>query len=1043
MLQKKLAAFTNLFALSLLILLLGAGPLAARDFAPVQNGFDPQGENVLPYAPNRLLIKFTSQGMDKSNLNQSSEKGARVADAKTGLAGVDMLAASVGVNVVERPYNQPGNKSLSTELGVDRWFMFHFDTKRDLEDLAEDFRRDVNVEAVSLDWLALPATVPNDPLHADHWGHNNTAQMVSYDWSTYSHTGPTVGEVGFDANAEAAWDAAQGYGSSNVIIAILDSGVDAGHPDLNQVTGYDYGSNDTNPDDDSSDPGHGTACAGVAASIANNNLGAAGVAGGASIMPCKIADNQGSMYFSYIQNALYGAADNGASIISMSLGAPLSSDSATDAAILYAYNSGCTILAATGNENYSTISYPAINQYVISVGAASPCGDRKRSSSSSTELNPGVTADPNGYTCDGERWWGSNYGTTTRDDRGSVDVIAPTILPTTDIQGSGGYDSGDYSMVFNGTSCATPYAAGVCALIISANPSWTPAQVREQLVGTAQDIINVESGSGWDRYSGYGMVDAAAAVGGGGPVAPTAAFSGSPTSGTFPLNVSFTDGSSGVPTSWSWTFGDGGSSGAQNPSHTYNAVGTYTVSLTVSNSEGNDSVTKTNYITVTEPGVTSFITASGETSVFGTVSGSYANTAVSDGVNETITEELYTGHPRKQYSYAEHQWNFNLPAGGSATFHLEAARGTNSDGDNFVFEYSTDGAIWNALATVSSATKQTFNISLGAISGAVTVRAYDSDRNWYMVSLDDLSVDFMAFELGDVQPVAPAADFAGTPTSGDFPLVVQFTDLSTGDPTSWSWTFGDGGTSTSQNPGHTYSTAGTYTVVLIAANAQGSDTATKTGYITVTEPGTGGSSMHVAAMSVSRIKSGPNYLGVCVVSVLDDGGQAVSGATVQADYDGITSGTVSGTTGSDGTVTLQGSGMKRPSGEWCFEVTNVTHTTLTYDDAANVVTRACESGSVFSADGRNAIPVAFGLEQNHPNPFNPMTTIKFNLPHDSNVVLRVFNVRGQEVQTLVNEGMSAGTHEVTWDARQHPSGIYFYQIEAPGFLETRKMTMLK
>ena len=114
-----------------------------------------------------------------------------------------------------------------------------------------------------------------------------------------------------------------------------------------------------------------------------------------------------------------------------------------------------------------------------------------------------MSTDPNGYTCDGERWWGSNYGVTTQDAAGAVDLIAPTILPTTDIQGSAGYDSGDYSGFFNGTSCATPYAAGVAALVKSANPSYTPAQIREAIVTGADDVVNVESGAGWDRWPLY------------------------------------------------------------------------------------------------------------------------------------------------------------------------------------------------------------------------------------------------------------------------------------------------------------------------------------------------------------------------------------------------------------------------------------------------------------------------------------------------------------------------------------------------------------
>lgn len=87
-----------------------------------------------------------------------------------------------------------------------------------------------------------------------------------------------------------------------------------------------------------------------------------------------------------------------------------------------------------------------------------------------------------------------------------------------------------------------------------------------------------------------------------------------------------------------------------------------------------------------------------------------------------------------------------------------------------------------------------------------------------------------------VAAVTPAADFTGTPLSGVWPLSVAFTDASTNTPTSWAWTFGDGGTSSSQNPTHSYAAGGTYTVVLVATNAGGSDTKTRTGYVTVANP---------------------------------------------------------------------------------------------------------------------------------------------------------------------------------------------------------------
>jgi len=557
--------------------------------------------------------------------------------------------------------------------------------------------------------------------------------------------------------------------------------------------------------DDSRSAGHGTCCAGVAAAVAGNGLGVAGIAGNCTIMPLKAADWRGNMYFSYIQAALYYAADHGADVISMSLGAALDSDAATDDALQYAYAAGCVILAATGNENNSVISYPAINQYVIGVGAASPCGDRKRSSSDDTELNPGVYPDPNGYTCDGERWWGSNYGSTTPDDRGAVDVIAPTILPTTDISGSAGYDAGDYDMFFNGTSCATPYAAGVCALIKSAFPDYGPAEIRQQLVSTAIDIVNVESGSGWDRYTGYGMVDAAAAVAGGGGTTPT----------------------------------------------------------------------------------------------------------------------------------------------------------------------------------------------------------------------------------------LPVAAFTASPTSGTAPLTVSFTDQSTGSPTGWSWDFGDGATSTLQNPGHTYDAAGSYTVSLTVTNADGSDTETKVDYIVVSDPSSGGGTMHVDDIDVYSYQQGRWVYGKGIVTIVDDSGAPVSGATVSVTYTGPTSGTLSGLTGTDGTVTF-GTARSSSSG-WCFEVTDVTHAALTYDPSANEVTKSCESGDVYGADAGLAIARLSAS----PNPFNPLTEVKFGLARTAPVKLTVYDVRGRVADVLVDGILGAGEHVVRWNAVDRPSGVYFARLETGGTARTVKLILLK
>jgi hypothetical protein len=88
-------------------------------------------------------------------------------------------------------------------------------------------------------------------------------------------------------------------------------------------------------------------------------------------------------------------------------------------------------------------------------------------------------------------------------------------------------------------------------------------------------------------------------------------------------------------------------------------------------------------------------------------------------------------------------------------------------------------------------------------------------------------------------------------------------------------------------------------------------------------------------------------------------------------------------------------------------------------------------------------PVEYSLWQNFPNPFNPSTKIKYSVPQFSNVELKLFDVLGNEIETLVDEEKTAGTYEVTWYAVQLPSGVYFYQLKASGYLETKKMILLR
>jgi hypothetical protein len=89
------------------------------------------------------------------------------------------------------------------------------------------------------------------------------------------------------------------------------------------------------------------------------------------------------------------------------------------------------------------------------------------------------------------------------------------------------------------------------------------------------------------------------------------------------------------------------------------------------------------------------------------------------------------------------------------------------------------------------------------------------------------------------------------------------------------------------------------------------------------------------------------------------------------------------------------------------------------------------------------IPIEFALEQNYPNPFNPSTKIKYSVPQSSYVLIKVFDILGNEIETLVNEEKQSGTYGLTWSAANLPSGVYFYQLRAGDFIQTKKMVLMK
>jgi subtilisin family serine protease len=297
-----------------------------------------------------------------------------------------------------------------------------------------------------------------------------------------------------DMNIPEAWDASPV--SANVVVAVIDSGVELDHPDLNLVTGYDGDTGDVGGAPRTADDNHGQSCAGNVGALRNNGIGVAGTAAGVKIMPIFGGDTTASL-----ANSFHLAVDHGAKVTSNSWGGGDPAAVITDA-IQYALDHNVTVLFAAGNGpdrppwSYNTI-YPCnltATTDVICVGASSPTDEHKSASSS-----------------DGKFSWGSSYV------GAGPDVVAPGPWSyTTDRQGAAGYNAdaavtgvdANYTHSFSGTSSSTPKVAGVVALMLSKNPSLTPAQVKNILRSTAKDI----DATGVDDKTGAGRVDALAAV---------------------------------------------------------------------------------------------------------------------------------------------------------------------------------------------------------------------------------------------------------------------------------------------------------------------------------------------------------------------------------------------------------------------------------------------------------------------------------------------------------------------------------------------------
>jgi len=471
---------------------------------------------------------------------------------------LEKLQSAYGITKVTQPFYQADDDQTLLHI-----FQVFFTKHEAVESLIRELQQDPTVEYAEKVPLMKTFATPNDPSLGVHLN---------------------------QINAYNAWNIFNG--NSNITCAIVDNAVQISHPDLNaniwvnpgeipnngidddgngyvdDVNGYDVADNDNNPNPPNTSFNHGTHCAGDAGAVTNNGIGIAAIGWNIKIIAVKsTGDTDPSTSVTNGYGGIVYAAKCKARVISCSWGGPGYS-AAGQSVIDYAWNKGCVIVAAAGNNSTNTPTYPGAYNNVLCVASVN-----------SSDVKSGF----------------SNYGSW-------VDVCAPGENIRSTVPNNA-------YMLMSGTSMATPIVAGLAGLMLSKCSFMTNNDVVNCIKNTAVNIYTIAANASYSPglQLGTGRIEAYQAM-----LCANAFLSYAPVANFFSelrkttcsgVSVSFKDSSLYAPTSWTWNFQGGtpATSTSSNPTVTWIAPGTYSVSLTVANANGSSSKTKMSYIVITGP----------------------------------------------------------------------------------------------------------------------------------------------------------------------------------------------------------------------------------------------------------------------------------------------------------------------------------------------------------------------------------------------------------------------------------------------------------
>lgn len=926
----------------------------------------------LKYHPGTIILKISAELEDVQQENFSlASPGTKYT--------LSSALQRFGVNKIEKIF--PGSAPVYKPKKVDlsRIYQIYFPKNIDALALSRKLAANPQVEYAEPAYYRQLCFVPDDSLYSQQWYFEKI-------------------------QAEKAWGMQKG--DPNVIISIVDTGVDLLHPDLvdkiwtnsneipdngidddqngfiDDIHGWDFGENDNTVMNTTSGyaPGHGSHCAGIAAAATNNRIGVASIGFNSTIMPVKCTRDVENDPDQYIVSprgfaAIKYAIDNGADIVSCSWSGPPSSDFELEI-INYAHERGVAIIAAAGNYSGESAQYPAAYPYVISV-AATDQTDRRASL--------------------------SNYHST-------VDIAAPG----TDILSVWGY-SNDYASN-SGTSMAAPLVAGAVALVKAQYPQWTAEQAAQQIRISADDIYDINSA--YFQKLGKGRLNVFRALS---VVAPAISLE----------SISYSDSTA-----------DGDNDGVMDRDETIEVVLSFRNYLANATNVKIKLLTKDPYVTMQSadfnldlfPG--NSVVANSEQPFIFHLSPEIpfghklefrldiqADNNYSDWeVFSLIVAPLYNTHEVGNVA-------FTLTSFGAFGYY-DYAGSEESVGDGFQYPIGSSSALYHGSVLVGINANQVSDCAYGNTlkdvydwemtnSGGLVFSAGSSDQDGF-AQYDDhaalapigVTVNQKSYAWAD----PPNDDYVILEFEVENTAASQLSDLYVGLYMDWD-------------------------VAEYNENLADYDSVHNLGY---------------------QYMENSNYFGIALLypekaasyrAILNENHVWGDSYPDQLKWQFLTEGfqVTQGDTPKDWSQMLSAGPFSLAK----YEKATVTFAVLAGDDLDDLTRNSVaaqakynEITEVDSEPSRKETVQHFELSANFPNPFNQATVVRYQLPETSWLKISVFDIQGRLVDRLVEQEQAAGRYSVQWQGKNIagqavPSGVYFLQMAGGQFKQTRKIVLVR